>query len=41
MVIYGICAVALWVAAMVLHARRHPVTSAGHRAVRHSTPHHR
>jgi hypothetical protein len=41
MVIYGICAVAVWVVAMVLHARRHPVTEAGHRAVRNSVPHRR
>jgi hypothetical protein len=41
MVVYGICAVAVWVITMVLHARRHPVRTAGHRAVRHSVPHHR
>jgi hypothetical protein len=40
-VIYGICAVAVWVVTMALHARRHPVTEAGHRAVRNSVPHRR
>jgi hypothetical protein len=40
-IVYGICAVTAWVVTMVLHARRHPVAHAGHRAVRQSTPHHR
>ena len=40
-VVYGICAVAVWVITMVLHARRHPVRTAGHRAARHSVANHR
>jgi len=40
-VVYGICAVAVWVVSMVLHARRHPVGTAGHRAVRQSISNHR
>jgi len=40
-VVYGICAVAVWVITMALHASRHPVGRARHRAVRHSVANHR
>jgi hypothetical protein len=39
--LYGISAVAAWVVTMALHARRHPVGHAGHRAVRQIVPHDR
>jgi hypothetical protein len=39
--LYGICAVAVWVATMALHARRHPIASVGHRAARQIVSHDR
>jgi hypothetical protein len=40
-IVYGICAVAVWVVSMISHARRHPVATAGHRAARQSVTNHR